>query len=77
LAIHRRLRVLKDVVQQRVFGSKREEISGDWRKLHDDVLHGLYYSPNIIQVIIQKRIREVWHEAQKGQKCIQDFDGQT
>jgi hypothetical protein len=44
--------VLNDTVQRKVFGSKREEIAGDWRKLHDDELHGLYYSPNIIQVII-------------------------
>jgi hypothetical protein len=44
--------VLKDRVQLKVFRSKREEIAGDCRKLHDDELHGLYYSPNIIQVII-------------------------
>jgi hypothetical protein len=35
-----------------LFGVKREKIAGDWRKLHHDELHGLYYSPNIIQVIM-------------------------
>jgi hypothetical protein len=52
LAIYSRLRALKDRVQLKVLGSKGEEIAGDWRKLYDDELHGLYYSPNIIQVII-------------------------
>jgi len=44
--------VLKDTVQQKVFGSKWEEKSGDWRKQQRDELHDLYYSPNIIQMII-------------------------
>jgi len=52
LAIYSRPRVLKEWVQLMVFGSKREEIAVDCRKLQDDEFHGLYYSPNIIQVII-------------------------
>jgi len=51
-----------------VFGFKKQEIAVDCRKLHDDEFHGLYYSPNIIQVIIQKRIRGVELVAQEGQK---------
>jgi hypothetical protein len=75
--------VLKDRVQWKVFGSKREEMAGVCRKLHDDddddddELHGLYCSPNIIPVILKKRIRGVRLVAQEGQKCIQDFGGQT
>jgi hypothetical protein len=52
MAIYSRLNVLKDRMQQKVFGSKREEIARDGRNLHDEELHGLYYSPNINQVII-------------------------
>jgi len=44
--------MLKERVQLKVLRSKREEIVGYCRKLHDDEHHGLYYSPNIIQVII-------------------------
>ena len=52
MAMYGRPRVLKDRLQLKVLGSKGEEIAGDWRKLYDDELHGSYYSPNIIQVII-------------------------
>jgi hypothetical protein len=47
----RRPRVLENRVLRRIFGPKRDEVTGEWRKLHNEELHNLYFSPNIIQVI--------------------------
>ena len=49
----------------RIFGSKRNEVTGEWRKLHNEELNDLYISPNIIQVIIL-RIRWAGHVAPMG-----------
>jgi hypothetical protein len=48
-----RLRVFVNRVLRSIFGSKRDEVTGDWRKLHNEELHYLYCSPNIIIVISQ------------------------
>jgi hypothetical protein len=45
----------------RIFGTKKDEVTGEWRKLHDEQLNYLYSSPNIIQVIKQKRMRWAGH----------------
>jgi hypothetical protein len=47
----RRLRGLKN---RRIFGPKRDEVTGEWRKLHNEELNGLYSSPNIIRVVKSK-----------------------
>jgi hypothetical protein len=47
----RRLRVSENRVLRRIFGPKRDEVTGEWRKLHSDKLNGLYYSPSNVQVI--------------------------
>jgi hypothetical protein len=57
-----RLRVYKNRVL-RIFGPKREEVAGGWRKLHNNGLHNLYTSPNIIRVIESRRMRWVWNVA--------------
>jgi hypothetical protein len=44
----RRLRVSENMVLRRIFGAKSDEATGEWRKLHNDELNGLYSSPNII-----------------------------
>jgi hypothetical protein len=44
-------------VLRRIFGPKREEVAGDWRRLHNEELHNLYSSLNIIRVIKSRRIR--------------------
>jgi hypothetical protein len=47
----RRLRVFENRVLRRIFGPKRDEVKGEWRKLHNEELHDLYSSPNIVRVI--------------------------
>ena len=52
-----RLRVLENWVMRRVFGPKRDEGTGEWRKLHNEELNDLYSSPHIFQVINSRRMR--------------------
>jgi hypothetical protein len=47
----RRLRVFEKRVLRRIFGPKRDEVTGEWRKLHNKELNDLYSSPNIVRVI--------------------------
>jgi hypothetical protein len=61
-----RLRVFEKRVLKRIFGPKREE-DGSWRKLHNDELHGLYSSPNIVRVIKPRRMRWAGHTARMGE----------
>jgi hypothetical protein len=46
-----RLRVFENRVLRRIFGPKRDEVTGEWRILHDKVLYALYFSPNIVREI--------------------------
>ena len=59
------LRVFENRVLRRIFGPKRDEVTGDWRQLHNDELNGLYSSPNIVQVIKWRRMRLVGHVARR------------
>jgi hypothetical protein len=52
-----RLRVFENRVLRRIFGSKRNEVTGEWRKLHNEVLRDLYPSPSIIRIIKSRRMR--------------------
>jgi hypothetical protein len=58
-----RLRVFENRVLRRIFGSKRDEVTGEWRRLHNKELHALYSSPNIIRVIKSRRLRWAGHVA--------------
>jgi hypothetical protein len=58
-----RLRVYENRVLSRICGPKREEVTGDWRRLHNDELHNLYGSPNIITVIKLRRMKWAGHIA--------------
>jgi hypothetical protein len=52
-----RLRVFENRVLRRIFGRKRDKVTGDWRKLHNEELHNLYSLPNIIRIIKSRRMR--------------------
>jgi hypothetical protein len=60
------LRVFENRVLRKIFGPKREE-DGSWRKLHNDELHNLYSSPNIVRVIKSRRMRWAGHVARLGE----------
>jgi hypothetical protein len=55
-------------VLRRIFGPKRDEVTGEWRKLHNDELHNLYTSPSIIRLIKARRTRWAGHVARMGEK---------
>ena len=59
----RRLRVFENRVLRRVFGPKRDEVTGKWRKLHNEELNDLYSSPNIVRVVKSRRMRWAGHVA--------------
>jgi len=62
----------------RIFGSKRDEVTGEWRELHNEELNGLYSSPNIIWVIKSRRMRWEGHVARmREERCILGFSGET
>jgi hypothetical protein len=63
-----RLRVLENRVLRRIFGFKRDEVIGEWRKLHNEELNDLYYLPNIIRVIKSRRMKWTGHVARMGER---------
>jgi hypothetical protein len=63
----RRLRMFENRVLRRIFGPKRDEVTGEWRKLHNAELNNLYSSPNIARVIKSRRIRWAGHIARMGE----------
>jgi hypothetical protein len=63
-----RLRVLENRVLRRIFGPKRDEVTGEWRMLHIEELHILYSSPNIIRQIKSRRMRWAGHVACMGEE---------
>jgi hypothetical protein len=62
------LGVFKNRVLRRIFGPRRAEVTGEWRKLHDEELCDLYSSPNIIRIIKSRRMRWAGHVARMGEK---------
>jgi hypothetical protein len=58
-----RLRMHENRVLRRIFGPKREEVAGGWRRLHNEELHNLHASQNIIRAITSRRMRWVRHVA--------------
>jgi len=63
-----RLRVFENRVLRRVFGPKGQEVTGEWRKLHNEELNYLYSSSNIVRVIKLRRMRWAGHVAQMGER---------
>jgi hypothetical protein len=73
-----RLMVFENRVLGTIFGQKRDEVTGEWRKLHNEELHNLYSSPSIIRQIKSSRFRWSGHVARMGEKRnVQGFDGRA
>ncbi|KAJ4428349.1 hypothetical protein ANN_24368 [Periplaneta americana] len=62
-----RLRVFENKMLRKIFGAKRDEVTGEWRKLHNTELHALYSSPDIIRNIKSRRLRWAGHVARMGE----------
>jgi hypothetical protein len=62
-----KLRVFKNRVLKRIFGPKRGEVTGEWRKLHKEELNDLYFSPIIVRLIKSRRLRRAGHVARMGE----------
>jgi hypothetical protein len=62
-----RLRVFENRILRRIFGPKRDEVTGEWRKLHNEELHNLYSSPDIIRQVKSRRMRWARHVARMGE----------
>jgi hypothetical protein len=60
--------VLQNRVLRTIFGPKREEVMGDWRKLHNEELHNLYSWPSMIRMIKSRTMRSAGHVARIGEK---------
>ena len=64
----RRLRVFENRVLRGIFGAERDEVTGEWRKLHNEELNNLYCSPNIFWMNKLRRMRWVGHVARMGER---------
>jgi hypothetical protein len=60
--------VFENRVLRRLYGPKRDEVTGEWRKLHNEELHNLYSSSNIIRQIKSRRMRWAGHVARMGEE---------
>jgi hypothetical protein len=64
----RRLKVSENKVLRRIFGTKRDEVTGYWRKLHKEELNDLYSSPNMVRVVKSRILRRVEHVGRMGER---------
>jgi len=73
----RKLRVFENMVLKRIFGHRKDEVMGEWRRWHNEELNDLYSSPNIVRVIKSRRMRWVGHVVRMGEVkgCIGSWWG--
>jgi len=64
----KKLRVFENMVLRRIFGPRKDEVTGEWRRLHNGELNDLYSSPNIVRVIKSRRMRWAGHVARMGEE---------
>jgi len=64
----RKLRVFENMVLRTIFGPRREEVTGEWRRLYNEDLNDLYFTPNIVRVIKSRRMRWAEHVARMDEE---------
>jgi hypothetical protein len=64
----RKVRLFENVVLRRIFGTRKDEVTGEWRRFHNEELNDLYSSPNIVRVIKLRRMRWAGHVARMGEE---------
>ena len=64
----RKLRVFENMAFRRIFGPRSDEVTGEWRRLHNKELNDLYFSPNIVRAIKSRRMRWAGHVARMGEE---------
>ena len=62
--------MLENRLPRRIFGPKRDEVTGEWSKLHNEELNDMYPSPNIFRVIKSRRVRWAGHVARLGERSV-------
>jgi hypothetical protein len=63
-----KLRVFENKLLRRIFGPRRDEVTGDWRRLHNEEINDLYSSPNIVRVMKSRRMGWAGHVARMGEE---------
>ena len=63
-----KLRVFENMVLRRIFGPKRDDVTAEWRRLHNEELHAMYFSPDITLVMKLKRLRLAGRVARMGKR---------
>jgi len=69
--------VFENRVLRKVFGPEREQVADEWWRLHSEELRKMYSSANTIWLINIRKVRWVEHVMRMGERCIQDFGGET
>jgi hypothetical protein len=71
--------VIENRVLRKVYRPKKDEVTGEWRRLRNEELHGVYFSSNIIPAIKSRRIRWAENVARSGgeERCVKDFRRET
>jgi len=74
----RKLRVFENMVLRRIFGPRRDEVTGEWKRLHNEELNDLCSSPNIVRVIKWRRMSWAGHVARMGEeRGVYSLGGET
>ena len=68
LGEERKLTVFESMVLRKIFGPRRDEVTGEWRRVHNEELNCFYSSPNIVRVIKSRRMRWAGHVARMGER---------
>jgi hypothetical protein len=75
--INYRLRVSENRVLRRIFGPKKDEVTGEWRKLHNEELYNLYSYPDIVRQVKANEVGVACGTDGRGEKSVQGFGGKA